>query len=208
MLLALTDHLRCTADHAETWLVARADVVEDGRMVEGILGCPICHIERPVRNGVVHWSGTVVAPGTTAARDAHPDRVMRVGAMLSFGDSLIPFVLCGNEATVVNGLIGLAEAPIVLLDPPDDSAVRFASIVRGAPAIPFGAGVVRGIAVDDAHSGVAFLASCAKALGEGGRLLAPAATPIPTGIHELARDAEQWVGKKSGHHSVIPLRRA
>jgi hypothetical protein len=208
MLLALADHLRCTEPHADSWLVARADIVEAGRMVEGILGCPVCHAERAVRGGVVYWSQDPGRRIQDRARDPHPDRVMRIGALIGFGDSYLPFVLCGADANVAAGLGGLSESPIVLLDPPDDRAALFASIVRDAPAVPFAADSAQGIAVDGAHAGQAYLASCVRALVTGGRLVAPASAPLPAGVRELARDDEQWAAEKEQVTSTVPLRRA
>jgi hypothetical protein len=208
MLLALTDHLRCTEPHADSWLVARADIVEAGRMVEGVLGCPVCQTERVVRGGVVYWTGDATPVAASKSPDAHPDRVIRIGALVAFGDSHAPFVLCGAEAHVAAGLGALAETPLVLIDPPDDRAALLASIVRGAHAIPFASGAVQGIAVDAQHATAEFLASCVSALVNGGRLVAPAAAVIPPGLRELARDAEQWVAEKEAVSATIPLRRA
>jgi hypothetical protein len=208
MLLALTDHLRCTEPHADSWLVARADVVESGRMVEGILGCPICHVERVVAGGVAYWSSVSGLRPRSLSPEAHPDRVIRIGALIAFGDSSAPYILCGAESNVAAGLGGLAETPIVLHDPPDDRAALLASIVRGATVIPFAAGAVQGIAVDAAHATEAFLDSCVRALVNGGRLVAPSSAPLPAGVREVARDAEQWVAEKDAVSATISLRRA
>jgi hypothetical protein len=208
MLLALTDHLRCTGPHTDSWLVARADVVEAGRMLEGVLGCPVCHAERLVRAGITFWSTPPAPRASTGERDPHPDRVMRIGALIGFTDSHAPFVLCGSEANVAAGLGGLAETPLVLLDPPDDRAALLATIVRVAPGVPMAAGSVQGIVVDVEHATEAFLASCVRALMNGGRLVAPAATPVPPGVRELARDQEQWTAEKEAVSATVPLRRA
>ncbi|MDA1082495.1 MAG: hypothetical protein O2973_12660 [Gemmatimonadetes bacterium] len=209
MLLALTDQLRCTGAHAETWLVARADVVEEHRMVAGVLGCPVCHAERVVRGGILWWersdsSGQEASSAVIADPDA--DAVMRAGALLGFAESVLPFVLCGAEAIVATGLTGLGEAPLVLLDPPDDRAAPCATIIRGAPAIPMAAGTVRGIALDTAHGRAEFIDSAVTALAQGGRLVAPATFALPAGIRELARDATHWVGERGA--DLIALGRA
>lgn len=199
MLLALTDHIHCTGDHAETWLVAQADAVQDGRMAEGTLGCPVCHAERVVRGGVVWWSG---APTPTPA-DVRPDMtgeaLVRAGALLALADSRQPYVLCGAAGLAGNGLAAFADAPLVLLDPPDDRAAPFATIVRGAPAVPFAARSVRGVLLDGAWAAdPARMASAVGALVPGGRLVAPAAAALPAGVRELARDVGEWVAERVG----------
>ena len=208
MLLALSDHLRCTEPHADSWLVARADVAEDGRMVEGVLGCPICQTERLVASGVLYWTGVPRPSARPRSYEAHPDRVIRIGALIAFGDSSVPYVLCGIDANVAAGLGGLAETPLVLIDPPDDRDARLATIIRGAPSLPFSAGSIQGVAVDASHASTVFMDSCVGALVDGGRLVAPVASTLPAGIRELTRDAEQWVGQREVVGAAVLLRRA
>lgn len=199
MLLALCDHLRCTGDHAETWLVARADVVRERRIVEGTLGCPVCHVERVVRHGVVWWAGTPVPSPPDPRPDIAGEDLIRAGALLALTDSRLPYVLCGAAGLAANGLVAFAEAPLVLLDPPDDRAAPFATIVRGAPVVPFAARSVRGVLLDAASAAdPAGARSAVTALVTGGRLVAPAGAPLPPGVRELARDTEHWVAEREG----------
>lgn len=198
MLLALTDHFRCTGNHAETWLVAQADAVQDRGMVEGTLGCPVCHVERVVRGGVVWWSGTPAPTPADVCPDMTGEALVRAGALLAFADSRQPYVLCGAAGLAANGLAAFADAPLVLLDPPDDRAAPFATIVRGAPVVPFAARSVRGVLLVDAWaSDAARVDSAVAALAPGGRLVAPAVLALPAGVRELARDASEWVAERA-----------
>lgn len=208
MLLALTDHLRCTAPHEESWLVARADAVEAGRMVEGVVGCPVCHVERVVKGGVLHWSGEPSAAPRDPRPDADAERVMRIGALLALSEGAPPYVLCDEECLAASGLSGLAEVQFVLLDPPDDRAAPFATIIRGAPTIPLGAGSVRSIAGGRRLTDSRFAESCVRALVRGGLLVSAAAAPLPAGIRELARDTLEWVGEREPVPVTVPLSRA
>jgi hypothetical protein len=69
-------------------------------------------------------------------------------------------------------------------------------------ALPFAAGSVRAIAIaSDLMSGAriesrALIESAARALRARGRLVGPATAPVPDGVVELARDAEDWVAEK------------
>lgn len=217
MLLALTDHLRCTEPHAESWLVARADRVEAGRMVEGVLGCPVCQAEREVRRGVLHWSAAPGASAGAASGSASPtassagtgeDAVTRIGALLGFGESTAPFVLSGPSASAAVGLLGLADAVLVLLDPPDDAAVAFATVIRGAPRVPLAARSARGVLLDGDWAVANRALAAVDSLADGGRLVAPLSVPLPAGVRELARDDRQWVAERVGGGVPIPLRRA
>ena len=207
MLLALVDQLRCTGSHVESWLVARADVVEGRRMVQGVLGCPVCQVEREVRAGVVRWTPDAsVATDGAAARDPDGAAVMRMGALLGLTDGAGLFVLCGPAASVAGGLSGLADVALLLLDPPDDRAAPFATVVRGAPGMPLARGAAHGIAIGAPFDGPGQIASAVLTLTRGGRLVATAQLAVPPGIRELARDATHWVGEREA--DVVTLGRA
>ena len=198
MQLALTDQLRCTAAHAETWLVARADVAEHGWMVDGVLGCPVCHLERAVRAGVVIWNDThgATPAGPSGATVPDDDASVRVAALLAFSDSHAPFLLCGVLGVHAAALGGMATAPLVLLDPPDDSAAGLATIIRGTDRMPFADRSVQGIALDAVHAAAGRIDWAVRALVPTGRMVANADVPVPTGIREMARDDVQWVGER------------
>jgi len=206
VLLALVDQLRCTGAHPETWLVARADTVEAGWMVHGVLGCPICRVERQVRAGVVLWTGDAAPAVMTAPDSPTADEAMRIGALVGFSESSAPFVICGREASVAPILAPLADAPIVLLDPPDDSASRIATIIRGSSAVPLAAGAVRGIVLNESYADRDRMASAVRVVVKGGRIVAPVTIAVPSGVRELARDERHWVGEREG--DLITLNRA
>jgi hypothetical protein len=133
--------------------------------------------------------------------------VIRIGALIGFADAAQPFILTGSLALAAGGLAGLADAAIVVLDPPDDRAASFATIVRGAPTVPLAAKSVRGVVLDGAWATDARrVASAVSALVPRGRLVAPADMPVPPGVRELARDDRQWVAERDA--DVISLRRA
>lgn len=52
MFIELTDHLRCPAEHAESYLVLIPHQMEGRRVIRGTLGCPACQAEYPIREGV------------------------------------------------------------------------------------------------------------------------------------------------------------
>lgn len=213
MQLALTDHLRCTGLHVETWLVARADVAEHGWMIEGVLGCPVCLVERTVRGGVVAWDpmAKLVARQRDATHVPDEEATVRLAALLGLTDSLLPFVLCGAAGACAPALGGLAAAAFVLLDPPDDASAGLATVIRGAERLPFAERSVQGIALDSAHAGANVIESAVRALVPGGRMVAAPRVPVPAGIRELARDAAEWVGERVAEPTAsapVPLSRA
>lgn len=186
-------------------------------MVQGVLGCPVCQVERGVRRGVLYWSAVPETAAPAASGRASPaastadtgeDAVTRIGALLGFGESTAPFVLTGASAAAAVGLLGLVDATLVLLDPPDDAAVAFATVIRGAPRVPLAARSARGVLLDGDWAVADRALAAVDALADGGRLVAPVSVPLPAGVRELARDDRQWVAERVGGGVPIPLRRA
>jgi hypothetical protein len=75
MFIELTDHLRCPAEHAESFLVLFPHVMEGRRVVRGVLGCPVCQAEYPIVAGVAElgepptWSGVRGSGSSSLAPD-------------------------------------------------------------------------------------------------------------------------------------------
>jgi uncharacterized protein YbaR (Trm112 family) len=52
MFIELTDHLRCPAEHAESYLVLIPDQMQGRQVIRGTLGCPACQAEYSIREGI------------------------------------------------------------------------------------------------------------------------------------------------------------
>jgi uncharacterized protein YbaR (Trm112 family) len=205
----LIDRLRCPGAHEESWLVAHATETEERRILEGTLGCPICHREYRITRGEV-WMGSD-EPDMVAvelAFPSDPEPAMRLAALLNVADDGGLYLLEGMLSTRVLTLAPAWSARWLLLAPP--IGISAEGTIRGAgDAIPLARGSVRGIALTRPSSALATAA--VAVLGSGGRLVAPAQTRVPDGMEELARDDEQWVAQKvAGYDSgvLITPRRA
>lgn len=73
MFIELTDHLRCPADHPESFLVLLPEKVEGRSVRTGLVGCPICGRTFALRDGILDFGG---APGP-----ASPDTVLNADAI-------------------------------------------------------------------------------------------------------------------------------
>ena len=62
MFIELTDHLRCPAEHEESYLVLLPERMEDRSVREGRLGCPLCGRTYAVVDGVQSWPALAVLP--------------------------------------------------------------------------------------------------------------------------------------------------
>ena len=75
MFIELTDHLRCPADHPESYLVLIPDAMQGRRVLSGILGCPECHAEYRITDAILDFTPAAESPsrdrgphGSTLAR--------------------------------------------------------------------------------------------------------------------------------------------
>ena len=57
MFIELTDHLRCPADHAESYLVLLPDETRERSVRSGRLGCPVCGRTYALSDGVLDLGG-------------------------------------------------------------------------------------------------------------------------------------------------------
>ena len=226
MFVELIDQLRCPAAHEETWLVLFADESRDRHILRGTLGCPVCGRRYPIVNGTVWFrpperdappghdgsaSTTAGAGAPAGAADAErTDWPTRLAAFLGLGDVRGVAALYGSWAAhaealgdLVDGVELLAVAPgeathpmLSTLEPSSSAAIPLATGALQAAALPAGA--------SDADA-----AEAARLLRAGGRLLAPAATPLPHAVVELARDADWWVGERDrGPSGIVTIGRA
>jgi uncharacterized protein YbaR (Trm112 family) len=194
MFIELVDALRCPVPHEESWLVASATRMEFRHIVEGTLGCPVCHAEYPVARGVVDFRR---APHRPLPSAAPPDEAeaTRLAAFLDLSDRSGFAVLLGSWSVHAPLLRALVETPLVVIDPPEGTEGEPGiSVIRSDGELPLAEGVARGVAIDaDAPARVA---SAVRATRAGGRLLLAAGVALPAGVRELARDATVVVAER------------
>lgn len=203
MHVELIDRLRCIAGHEDSWLVAAATETVERNIISGVLGCPVCGAEYSVIDGAVWYSRSTEA---AVADLFDADDTVRLAALIGLDERGGLYALQGLEARFTDALGQMASVQLILIDPP--GGVRAPAIIRGAgERVPLAAGSLRGIAVESASE--ALVNAAARALGPRGRLVAPAAAPVPAGITVLARDNRQWVGEAGAVSSPpVPLRRS
>lgn len=209
MFVELIDLLRCVRPHEDSWLVAAATRTVDRHIVDGALGCPICTAEYAIRDGVVEFGASTAPPH---ARPRHADDVVRLAALLGLSTPGGTIALGGAWQPLAAPLAALTSVRVLLVDPPLAEPLRAdVSAVRGGDTLPIAASSVRGVALDASTASAERLASAVSALVPDGRLVAPASVALPDGVVELARDADEWVAKRTAGPAAsrpIPLRRA
>ena len=203
MFIELVDALRCPVPHEESWLVASATRMEARHIVEGALGCPVCHAEYPIRRGVVDFRRVPSPPVNAAATPTrNPAEAMRLAAFLGLGDAGGFAVLLDAWGAQAAALRELVETPLILVDPPTGTEGEPGlSVLLSDGPIPLAAGAARGTAIHvDAPARVTEALRVTRA---GGRLVAAAGVGLPDGVRELARDDALWVGEKEAERSPL-----
>ncbi len=197
MLPDLLQHLRCPVPHEDSWLVATALIARDRRIIEGTLGCPVCHAEYAIHDGVVAFPGESV-PGDPGVVEGVGD-ADRLGALLGFSERGGLHVLHGAWGALAGAASDFAAIELLLVEPPPGATG--ASAIRGVGnVLPLAAGCARGVALDRADG--TLVASAVRVLGAGGRLVVPSTATLPDEIKLLARDDRHWVGERLAPPSV------
>lgn len=183
MHLDVVPVLRCPNQHEESGLVLVADQTEGRHVITGILGCPVCEAEFPIRDGIAHFADC------EARGSAHKDiDVMRLAAMLGLTEPGGVILLEGQWESAVDAIGTFADALVLIL--------------CASKRLPLAPRALRAAAIDTPNEEIAIW------LRPKGRLVAPIAVPLPPEIAELARDAEYWVGERTEVVPVLPLTRA
>lgn len=192
--------LRCPAAHEESFLVMSTGEML-GRMVRsGILGCPVCHREYPITQGVVQFSepGRPTPPTPGAAPRSRPD-AQTLQALLDLSGPGGYVVLVGAAATHAVGLAALMGAIhfVGVNAPPGVEELPVLSLLAGAPGIPLRSAMARSVVVGPDATREPWLAEAQRVLLRGRRLVIEdeAVTP-PQGVTQLAVGQGLWVGER------------
>jgi uncharacterized protein YbaR (Trm112 family) len=200
MFIEHVDLLRCPRDHEDSWLVLAIHEKVDRDIVRGLLGCPICEAEYPIRGGEAIFDAMSV-PGHAAQRDRYDesddDLAMRCAAMLDLFDPGGAVLLGGTWARVGPALLDIAPVAILFLDPPEGFVAHAGvSVIRAGASLPLASGSLRGVALDTATASPTLVEAGARVLKARGRLVAPVSSSTPAGVVERARDDEYWVAER------------
>lgn len=225
MRLELAERLRCPAAHTPTPLIVVAERTVDRELTTALLGCPVCRLEARIVAGDVRFDAPPVKRPDSADRatnpHAHPSAVPapdleRVVALLGLSEPGGAVLLTGRYATLARSLSAHSEVSVVVMHAATDtafvdgaSAVEGSAVatVHGSPSsVPFTDGTFRGVALD-AGLPASFSADAVRTTAIGGRVLAAAAVPAPTGLKELARDDSEWVAARESSGTIVELKR-
>jgi uncharacterized protein YbaR (Trm112 family) len=191
MFIELTDHLRCPADHEESYLVLLPDRMEDRSVREGRLGCPVCGRTYSLVEGVLDLGGEI-SP-TPASTLLEPEPLTALVGLSGPGGYL---VLVGRpagrwrEVAELNpgvGLVAVNPGPEVV-DAPGISLLRSGSL-------PLKSRSMRGVVLGSPYgSDPRWVTDGARVVLPGLRVTGEGRVPESAAIDLMATAGGVWVG--------------
>lgn len=203
MHIVLTDILTCPRCGPEHGLILRADRVVERRVLDGVLGCPNCREQYPIRGGFGDLRPPLpnTGPWTGTADGGDRGDVVRLAALLGVSEGPAFVLLMGPVVQHAAELAALVDGiEVVAVDAGlADQAERFGVNRIGASAeLPFASRKLPAVALAGAAA-TTFLEEGARLVGPLGRLVledAPAnveARLQAVGMRVLARESDTVV---------------
>jgi uncharacterized protein YbaR (Trm112 family) len=191
MFIELTDHLRCPADHEESYLVLLPDEVQERSVRAGRLGCPVCGRTFAVTDGVLDLGGGETALPETTLLTA--DALTALVGLSGPGGYL---VLVGRpakawpEVAELNRGVGLVAVnpPAEVTDEPGISVLRSAML-------PLKSRSMRGVVLGSPFGGdPRWVSEAARVVLPGLRVAGEGPVPDPSSLELMAAAGGAWVG--------------
>jgi uncharacterized protein YbaR (Trm112 family) len=192
MFIELTDHLRCPADHEESFLVLLPDGIQDRSVVTGQLGCPVCGRTFLIKDGIFD-TGDAQDLGTDSRSALDADAVTTLVGLHGPGGYLAlvgPVASRWREIAELNPGVALVcvNPGVEVSDAPRVSVVRSGRLPLKSRAMR---GVVLGRPYADRRD---WVGEAARVVLPGLRIVGEGAEPVPDVIDLMARTGDVWVG--------------
>lgn len=196
MFIELTEFLRCPEDHDDAFCIVLPDEMAGRTIMRGVIGCPVCRREYPIRDGVAEFGGQPPAVPVAPAALLDPDTVAALLGLTNPGGFVI---LMGSAATLAPALVErIGGVHFVGVNAPDGTAVSPAlTLLRHERSIPLRSAVVRGVVVPAEMSQAGWLEEGARVLLKGQRLVVAGGEGAVPGLTRIAAGQGLWVGERN-----------
>jgi uncharacterized protein YbaR (Trm112 family) len=198
MFIELTDHLRCVADHPESFLVLIPEAMEGRRVRSGILGCPVCQAEYRITDGVPEL-GTPPEFASAAARGPAGPDAAGIQAFLGLEGPGGYLALLGEAAQYTGALHStLPGVHLVVVNPGVPVASSEAVTVVRARRMPLKVRSLRGVVVGaPLAADPIWRDDAVRAVLPGLRATGDGPAPVLQGFELLGTAAGWWVGRRT-----------
>ena len=191
MFIELTDHLRCPADHDESFLVLLPDKMEGRSVRTGTLGCPVCGRTFQLADGVLDTGDAPVPDSNSTALDA--DAVTALAGLSGPGGYL---TLVGSAGALWREVSERNPGvTLVSVNPPADvTDGGELSVVRSGRLL-LKTGSMRGVVLSRPFADdQAWVREAARVVLSGLRVVGEGKDPPSAIIELLATAGGVWVG--------------
>jgi uncharacterized protein YbaR (Trm112 family) len=191
VFIELTDHLRCPADHDESFLVLLPDMMEGRSVRTGHLGCPVCGRTFELREGVLDTGDAPAPVESKSVLDA--DALTALAGLHGPGGYL---ALVGPVAALWNDVAELLPGvAMVAVNPPETVSDTAELSVLRSGRLPIKSGSMRGVVLgrpfaDDPY----WVREAARVVLPGLRVVGESADPPSDLVNLLASAEGVWVG--------------
>ena len=191
MFIELTDHLRCPADHQESYLVLLPGEVVARSVRTGQLGCPVCGRTYSLADGVLDIGGEAPAPPETTLLTPEA-----LSALVGLGGPGGYLVLVGRPAADWREVAELNPGvALVAVNPgPGVEDAPGVSVLRGA-TLPIKSRSMRGVVLGSPYGASAhWVHEAARVVLPGLRVAGEGRDPETDAIELMASAGGAWVG--------------
>jgi uncharacterized protein YbaR (Trm112 family) len=194
MFIELTDHLRCPAEHDESFLVLLPDRIEGRSVREGQLGCPVCGRTFALRDGVLD-TGDAPAPAAAPVTSLDAEGLTALAGLHGPGGYL---TLVGAVAALWRefGELNPGVALVAVNPSPKVEDVPGISVLRSR-RIPLKSRSMRGVVLGRPFADEPFwVGEAARVMLPGLRIVGEGAEGPPDSLDLMASAGGVWVGTK------------
>jgi uncharacterized protein YbaR (Trm112 family) len=194
MFIELTDILRCPEPHDEQFLVLIPDDMAGRSVRSGRLGCPVCHREYLIRNGVAEFAGSSAARESSDP-DLEPEALAAFLGLTGPGGYI---GVVGGSAVLGNRLTqSIPAVHFVGINPSPGSTEGPMLSLMQASSIPIKSRSLRGIVLLPPYAGdPAWQREAGRVVLPGLRVVGQGAPPSDPGLEILAMAGGWWVAQK------------
>lgn len=192
MFIELTDHLRCPADHDESFLVLLPDTMEGRSVKTGRLGCPVCGRTYEIAGGVLE-AGRPPALGDATPGALNAEAIHALAGLSGPGGYM---VLVGGAAALAEEVARLTPGvALVAVNPPTDLPDSPALSVVRSERIPLKSRSMRSAVLGPGYGNDPFwIEEAVRVVLPGLRVVGEGSDPPAGTIELMASAGGVWVG--------------
>jgi len=191
VFIELTDHLRCTGDHDEMFLVLLPDQMAGRRVDRGTLGCPVCGRVTAVEGGVADFGGGRPSEASTSLT------APAIAALLGLSGPGGYLAVFGSPGAAVADLAQVFPGVrLVLVNPPEGIADSDQASVLRAGRSPLKARSMRGVVIGgEVGADLGWRDAAIAAALPGNRIVGEGEPPSRDDLEILATAGGVWVAR-------------